>query len=140
MFDTKTAQLSIAKDFTVAEKKLHLATSGCKYDPGKKQPKKKAATTPKKMDTTSKDKAMKATIDDDGTPDVVDVEEDRLSKTDTFDDPFNTEGLLEDDDASLPDQFADVQKSETEPMETQPPERSYHTEDPRTIPKKPKCK
>ena len=140
MFDTKTAQLSITKDFTVAEKKLHLTRSGCKYDAGKNQPKKKPGTTPKKRDTTPKDKATKATKDNDGTPDVVDVEEHRLSKTDTFNDTFDTEGLLEDDDASLPDPFAHVQKDETEPMETQPQEKSYHTKDTMTIPKKPKCK
>ena len=140
MFDTKTAQLSIAKDFMVAEKKLHLGTSGHKYEPGKKQPKKKSGTTPKKKDTTSKDKTTKATKDDDGTPDIVDVEEYRLSKTDTFNDPFDAEGLLEDNDASLPDPFANVQKDETGPMETQPQERSYHTKDPMTILKKPKSK
>ena len=61
--------------------------------------------------------------DDDGTTDVVDVEEHRLSKTDAFNDPFDAEGLLEDNDASLPDPFAAVQKDETEPMETQPQEK-----------------
>ena len=140
MFDTKMAQLSMAKDFMVAEKKLHLATSGHKYDAGKKQPKKKHGTTPKKKDTTLKDNATKAMKDNDGTPDVVEVKEHRLSKTDTFNDTFDTEGLLEDDDASLPDPFAPVQKDKTEPMKTQPQEKLYHTEDPMTIPKKPKYK
>ena len=39
LFNTKYPQLLVAKDFAVAEKKLHLAVSGRKYDPGKKAPK-----------------------------------------------------------------------------------------------------
>ena len=36
MFDSKISQAALAKDFTVAEKKLHLAVSSRKYDPGNK--------------------------------------------------------------------------------------------------------
>ena len=36
LFNSKYPHLQVAKDFAVAEKKLHLATSGRKYDPGKK--------------------------------------------------------------------------------------------------------
>ena len=35
-FNSKYPQLQVAKDFAVAEKKLHLTASGRKYDPGKK--------------------------------------------------------------------------------------------------------
>ena len=41
LFNSKYPQLQVAKDFAVAEKKLHLATSRRKYDPGKKAPKKR---------------------------------------------------------------------------------------------------
>ena len=41
LFNSKYPQLQVAKDFAVAEKKLHLTTSGRKYDPGKKAPKKR---------------------------------------------------------------------------------------------------
>ena len=41
LFNTKYPQLLVAKDFAVAEKKLHLTVSGRKYDPGKKAPKKR---------------------------------------------------------------------------------------------------
>ena len=41
LFNTKYPQLHVAKDFAVAEKKLHLTVSGRKYDPGKKAPKRK---------------------------------------------------------------------------------------------------
>ena len=36
LFNSKYQQLQVAKDFAVAEKKLHLTASGRKYDPGKK--------------------------------------------------------------------------------------------------------
>ena len=36
LFNSKYPQLQVAKDFAVAEKKLHLSASGRKYDPGKK--------------------------------------------------------------------------------------------------------
>ena len=36
LFNSKYPQLQVAKDFAVAEKKLHLTVSGRKYDPGKK--------------------------------------------------------------------------------------------------------
>ena len=41
LFNTKYSQLLVAKDFAVAEKKLHLTVSRRKYDPGKKAPKKR---------------------------------------------------------------------------------------------------
>ena len=40
----------VAKDFAVAEKKLHLAVSGRKYDPGKKAPKRKRTSDVKTAD------------------------------------------------------------------------------------------
>ena len=39
LFNTKYPQLHVAKDFAVAEKKLHLTVSRRKHDPGKKAPK-----------------------------------------------------------------------------------------------------
>ena len=52
LFNSKYPQLQVAKDFAVAEKKLHLTASGRKYDPGKKAPKKRR--TPSDNTTTSK--------------------------------------------------------------------------------------
>ena len=64
-FNSKYPQLQVAKDFAVAEKKLHLATSRRKYDPGKKAPRKrhtpsdnttapKASTSEEQQPTQSK--------------------------------------------------------------------------------------
>ena len=50
LFNTKYPQLLVAKDFAVAEKKLHLAVSRRKYDPGKKAPKKRHTSDVKTAD------------------------------------------------------------------------------------------
>ena len=50
LFNTKYPQLHVAKDFEVVEKKLHLAVSGRKYDPGKKAPKRKCTSDVKTAD------------------------------------------------------------------------------------------
>ena len=61
LFNSKCTQLHVAKDFAVAEKKLHLAISGRKYDPGKKASKRKLTSNVKTADpkpSTSKDKSV----------------------------------------------------------------------------------
>ena len=50
LFNSKYPQLLVPKDFAVAEKKLHLAVSGRKYDPGKKVPKKRRTSDVKTAD------------------------------------------------------------------------------------------
>ena len=60
LFNSKCTQLHVAKDFAVAEKKLHLAVSGRKYDPGKKASKRKHTSDVKTADpkpSTSQDKS-----------------------------------------------------------------------------------
>ena len=46
-FKSKYPQLQVAKDFAVAEKKLHLTISRRKYNPGKKAPKKRRTSNGK---------------------------------------------------------------------------------------------
>ena len=65
LFNTKYSQLLVAKDFAVAEKKLHLAVSGRKYDPGKKTPKKRHTSDVKTVDpkpSTSHDQPQDESI------------------------------------------------------------------------------
>ena len=50
LFNTKYSQLHVAKDFAVAEKKLHLTISRRKYNPGKKAPKRKRTSDVKTAD------------------------------------------------------------------------------------------
>ena len=59
-FNSKCTQLHVAKVFAVAEKKLHLAISRRKYDPGKKASKRKRTSAVKTSDpkpSTSQDKS-----------------------------------------------------------------------------------
>ena len=63
LFNSKCTQLNVAKDFAVAEKKLHLAISGRKYDPGKKASKRKLISDVKTADpkpSTSQDESVSA--------------------------------------------------------------------------------
>ena len=60
LFNSKCTQLHVAKVFAVAEKKLHLAISGRKYDPGKEASKRKRTSEVKTSDpkpSTSQDKS-----------------------------------------------------------------------------------
>ena len=61
LFNSKCTQLHVTKDFAVAEKKLHLAISGRKYDPGKKASKRKLTSEVKTADpkpSTSQDESI----------------------------------------------------------------------------------
>ena len=65
LFNTKYPQLLAAKDFAVAEKKLHLIVSGRKYNPGKKAPKKRCTSDVKTADpkpSTSQDQPQDESI------------------------------------------------------------------------------
>ena len=65
LFNTKYPQLLVVKDFAVAEKKVHLAVSGRKYDPGKKAPKKRRTSDVKTADpkpSTSQDQPQDESI------------------------------------------------------------------------------
>ena len=57
LFNSKYPQLQVAKDFAVAEKKLHLATRGRKYNPGKKVHRKRC--TPSDNTTAPKASTLK---------------------------------------------------------------------------------
>ena len=63
LFNTKYPQLHVTRDFPVAEKKLHLAVSRRKYDPGKKASKRKHTSDVKTADpkpSTLQDKSASA--------------------------------------------------------------------------------
>ena len=60
LFNSKCTQLHVAKDFAVAEKKLHLTISRRKYGPGKKASKRKRTSDVQTADPkpfTSQDKS-----------------------------------------------------------------------------------
>ena len=69
LFNSKYSQLQVAKDFAVAEKKLHLTASGRKYDPGKKVHRKRHTpgnnTTASKASTLEKQQPTQSETDTD---------------------------------------------------------------------------
>ena len=100
MFDSKIFQAALAKEFVVAKKKLHLAVSGRKYDPGKKFLKQKPHDKP----NPKKKKAAKT--DEPKTDEVVKIPEDKQPSPEDLSEPQSDDAYNDDDDDSLPDPFS----------------------------------
>ena len=127
LFNSKYPQLLVAKDFAVAEKKLHLAVSGRKYDPGKKAPKKRCTSDVKTADpkpSTSQKQPQDESISEQQPQGASTTEQQPQGKaaTDTQQEPVLSQFS---DDDELPDAFAITTKT-------------FETKDPRSVPKKPK--
>ena len=117
LFNSKYPQLLVAKDFAVAEKKLHVTISRRKYDPGKKAPKKRGTSDVKTA-------ALKpSTLQDQPQGESVTEQQPQgEAATDTQQEPVPSQFSSDD---SLPDPFATTTKT-------------FEMKDPRSIPKKPK--
>ena len=132
LFNTKYSQLLVAKDFAVAEKKLHLAVSGRKYDAGKKAPKKRRTSDIKTADpkpSTSQDQPQDKSISEQQPQDELVSEQQPQGASATEQQPQGeaTDTLSSqssDDDKPLPD-YATALKT-------------FMTKDPGSIPKKPR--
>ena len=114
LFNSKCTQLHVAKDFAVAEKKLHLAVSGRKYDPGKKASKRKRTSDVKTADpkpSTSQDESISEQQQD-----VPATEQQQDKASDTLTSQSN--------DDSMPDYG--------------PALKIFTTKDPSSVPKKPR--
>ena len=131
LFNTKYPQLLVAKDFAVAEKKLHLAVSGRKYNPGKKAPKRRRTsdvkTAPKP--STSQDQPQDKPVSEQQPQDESVSEQQPQGTSATEQQPQSeaTDTLSSqssDDDTPLPD-YAKALKT-------------FTTKDPSSIPKKPR--
>ena len=127
LFNSKYPQLLVAKDFAVAEKKLHLAISARKYDPGKKAPKKRRTSdvkTAAPKPSTSQDQPQGKSISEQQpqSKSVTQQQPQGEAATDTQQEPVPPQFSSDD---SLPDLFATTTKT-------------FQTKDPRAIPKKPK--
>ena len=120
LFNSKYPKLLVAKDFAVAEKKLHLTVSGRKYDPGKKAPKKRHTSdgkTAAPKPSTSQDQPQGEFISEQQ-PQSESITEQQLqgeTTTDTQQEPV----------PPVPDAFAQSTKT-------------FEMKDPKSIPKKPK--
>ena len=127
LFNSKYPQLLVAKDFAVAEKKLHLTVSRRKYDPGKKAPKKRRTSDVKTADpkpSTSQDQPQDESIPEQQPQGASATEQQPKGKaaTDTQQEPLPSQFSSDDE---LPDPFATTTKT-------------FEMKDPRSIPKKPK--
>ena len=127
LFNSKYPQLLVAKDFAVAEKKLHLAVSGRKYDPGKKAPKKRCTSNGKTADpkpSTSQEWPQSESISEQQPQSESITEQQPQCKTTTDTQQEHVPSQFSSND-SLPDAF---------PTST----KTFEMKDPKSIPKKPK--
>ena len=127
LFNSKYPQLLVAKDFAVAENKLHLAASGRKCDPGKKAPKKRCTSdvkTAAPKPSTSQDQPQGESISEQQpqSESVTEQQPQGEAATDTQQEPVPSQFSSDD---SLPDPFAKTTKT-------------FEMKDPTSIPKKPK--
>ena len=129
LFNSKYPQLLVAKDFAVAEKKLHLAISGRKYDPGKKAPKKRCTSNGKTAapkPSTSQEQPQSESVSEQQpqSESISEQQPQSETTTDTQQEPVPSQ-FSSDDDESLPDAFLTSTKT-------------FEMKDPKSIPKKPK--
>ena len=126
-FNSKYPQLLVAKDFAAAEKKLHLAISGRKYNPGKKAPKKRRTSdgkTAAPKPSTLQDQPQGESVSEQQpqSESITEQQPQGETTTDTQQEPVPSQFSSDD---SLPDVFATTTKT-------------FEMKDPKSIPKKPK--
>ena len=136
-FNSKYQQLLVAKDFAVAEKKLHLAVSRRKYDPGKKEPKRKRTSDVKTADpkpSTLQDQPQDEPISEQQPQDESISEQQPQGASSTEQQP---QGKADTDTQQepVPSQFCDNDEL-PDPYGTAT--KTFEMKDPRSAPKKPK--
>ena len=145
LFNSKCTQLHVAKDFAVAEKKLHLAISGRKYDPGKKASKRKHTSDVKFSDpkpSTSKDKSASEQQPQDESVSEQQPQDESVSEQQPQDEPIpeqqqNTPATKQQDKASDTLTSLSSDESITLPDYSQAL-KTFTTKDPSSVPKKPR--
>ena len=124
LFNSKCTQLHVAKDFAVAEKKLHLAVSGRKYDPGKKASKRKCTSDVNTADpkpSTSQDKSASEQQPQD---ESISEQQQDVPAAEQQDKASDTLTSQSSDDSILPDYGSAL--------------KTFTTKDPSSVPKKPR--
>ena len=147
LFNTKYPQLLVAKDFAVAEKKLHLAVSGRKYDHGKKAPKKKRTSDVKTADpkpSTSQDQPQDKSVSEQQ-PQDESISEQQPQDESISEQPQGASASEQQPQGEaststlqepVPSQFSD--DAETLPDAWTMARKTFATKDPSSIPKKPR--
>ena len=127
LFNSKYPQLQVAKDFAVAEKKIHLAASRRKYDAGKKAPKKRCTSN-------GKTAAPKASTSQDLQPTQSDTITEQKLQTVTEQQP-QSETTTNTQQEHVPSQFSSDDDGELpNPFPTST--KTFQMKDPKSIPKK----
>ena len=118
--------MQVAKDFAVAEKKLHLAASRRKYETGKKAPKKRCTSNRKTAapkPSTSQEQPQSKSVSEQQPQSESITEQQPQSETTTDTQQVHVPlQFSSDDDESLPDPFSKSTKT-------------FETKDPKSIPK-----
>ena len=125
LFNSKCTQLHVAKDFAVAEKKIHLTVSGRKYDQGKKTSKRKRTSDVKTTDpkpSTSQDKSASEQQPQDES--ISEQQQDMPAAEQQQDKASDTLTSQSSDDSILPDYGTAL--------------KTFTTKDPSSVPKKPR--
>ena len=147
LFNFKYPQLLVAKDFAVAEKKLHLAVSGRKYNPGKKAPKKRHTSDDKTTDpkpSTSQAQLQDESISEqqpqdesisEQQPQDESISEQQPQGASTSEQQPQGEASTDTQQEPIPSQFSDDDEL---PDPFAIATKTFATKDPRSIPKKPK--
>ena len=132
LFNSKYPQLQVAKDFAVAEKKLHLAASGRKYDPGKKAPKKRRTSS----NNTAAPKASTSQEQQPTQSETITEQQQTQSETIIEQQP-QSETITDTQQEHVPSQFSSDDDEEL-PNPFPASSKTIETKDPKSIPKKPK--
>ena len=145
LFNTKYPQLLVAKDFAVAEKKLHLTVSGRKYDPGKKAPKKRCTSDVKTADpkpSTSQDQPQDKSVSEQQPQDESVSEQPQDESVSEHPQGASAseqrpqgKASTSTQQESVPSQFSD---DDTLPDPWTMARKTFATKDPSSIPKKPR--
>ena len=136
LFNSKYPQLLVARDFAVAEKKLHLAVSGRKYYPGKKAPKKRHTSDVKTADpkpSTSQDQPQDESVSEQPQDESISEQPQGASASEQQPQGEASTSTLQE---PVPSQFSD--NDETLPDAWTMARKTFATKDPRSIPKKPR--
>ena len=147
LFNTKYSQLHVAKDFAVAEKKLHLAVSGRKYDQGKKAPKRKRTSDVKTADpkpSTSQEKSTSEQQPQDEPASEQQPQDESISEQQPQDESISEQPQGTSAAEQQPqDKASDTLMSQSSDDSTPLPDygtalKTFTTKDPSSVPKKPR--
>ena len=137
LFNSKYPQLLVAKDLAVAEKKLHLAISERKYNPGKKAPKKRRTSdvkTAAPKPSTSQDQPQGESISEQQ-PQNESISEQQPQTESVTEQQPQGETATDTQQEPVPSQFS----SDDSPLDAfATTTKTSEMKDPRSIPKKPK--